>query len=77
MGNKTTNIFKQIPVRNGYRIVSKLENLLKSGYNKSLLGYENVNWFVDEITKLENKMAFYFKNTNRDIIKTEKDKKDL
>ena len=55
IGNKTTNIFKQIPVRNGYRIVSKLENLLKSGYNKSLLGYENVNWFVDEIIKLEKK----------------------
>ena len=23
----------------------------------------NVNWFVNEMTKLENKMNFYFKNT--------------
>ena len=33
----------------------------KNGYYKSPLGYENVNWFVDEIIDLENKMAFYLK----------------
>ena len=76
IGKKTTNIYKQIPVCNGYRIVSELEAVLKSGYYKSTLGYENVNWFVDETIKLENKMAFYFKNTNKDIIMTEKDEKD-
>ena len=32
VGNKTTNIFKQNPVLNGYHIVSELENVLKSGY---------------------------------------------
>ena len=63
MGNKTTNIYKQNPVLNGYRIVSELEDILKSGYHKCPLGYDNVDWFVDEVIKLENKMAFYYKNT--------------
>ena len=61
MGNKTTNIYKQNPVLNGYEIVSELEDVLQSGYHKSPLGYDNVDWFVDEVIKLENKMAFYFK----------------
>ena len=30
--NKTTNIYEQNPVCNGYRIVSELEDVLKSGY---------------------------------------------
>ena len=70
IGNKTTNIYKQNPVLNGYHIISELENVLKSGYHKSPLGYDNVDWFVDEVIKLENKMAFYFKNTNKDFIVT-------
>ena len=70
IGNKTTKNYKQNPVLNGYRIVSELEDVLKSGYYKSLLGYENVDRFLDEIFKLENKMACYFKNTNKDIIMT-------
>ena len=32
IGNKTTNIYKQNPVCNGYFIVSELDDLLKSGY---------------------------------------------
>ena len=72
-GNKTTNIYKQNPVLNGYHIVSELEDILKSEYYKSPLGYDNVDWFVDEVIKLENKMAFYFKNTKKDIIMTEED----
>ena len=39
LGNKTTNIYEQNPVLNGYRIVSELENILQSGYYKSPLGY--------------------------------------
>ena len=50
---------------------------MKSGYHKSPLGHENVNWFVDEIVKLENKMNFWFKNTKKDIIVTEEDKQDF
>ena len=55
IGNKTTKIYKQNPLLNGYRIISELEDVLQSGYHKSPLGYNNVDWFVDEVTKLENK----------------------
>ena len=76
IGNKTTNIYKQNLVLNGYHMVSELEDILKSDYHKSPLGYDNVDWFVDEVIKLENKMAFYFKNTNKDIIMTQEDEED-
>ena len=76
IGNKTTYIYKQNPVLNGYHIVSELGNVLKSDYYKSPLGYDNVEWFVDEVIKLENKMAFYFKNTNKDIVMTQEDEED-
>ena len=69
IGNKTTNIYKQNPVLNFYRIVSELEDVSKGGYHKSLLGY-NVDWFVNKVIKLENKMAFYFKSTRKDILMT-------
>ena len=72
MGNKTTNIYHQKAVCNGYYIVSELNDVLKSGYHHSPLGYENVDWFVNQMTKLENKMNFYFKNTKKDIIMEEK-----
>ena len=77
VGNKTTKIYKQNPVLNGYHIVSELEDILKSDYYKSPLGYDNVDWFVDEIIKLEKKMAFYFKKTNKDIIMTEENEEDF
>ena len=53
-----------------------MEDVLKSDYHKSPLGYNNVYWFVNEVIKLENKMAFYFKNSNKDIIMTEEDDED-
>ena len=55
IGNKTTNIYNQNPVLNGYHIVSELEDILQSGYHKSPLGYNNVDWFVNEVIKLEKK----------------------
>ena len=76
IGNKTINIYKQNPVLNGYHIVSELEDILKSDYYKSPLGYNNVDWFIDEIIKLENKMAFHFKNTNKNIVMTDEDEED-
>ena len=76
IGNKTTNIYKQNPVLNGYHMESELEDILKSGYHKSPLCYNNVDWFVDEVIKLENKMTFYFKTTKKDIIMTEEDEKN-
>ena len=75
--NKTTNIYKQIPVCNGYEIGSELENVLKSGCYKSPLGYKNVDWFVDENIKLEKKDDFYFRNTSKDIIMTQEHEEDF
>ena len=75
--NKTTNIYKERPVCNGYYIVSELNNVLKSGYYHSLLNYKNVNWFVDEMIKLENEMNFYFKNTKKDNKMTEEDEENF
>ena len=49
--NKTTNVYKQNPVLDVYHIESGLENVLKSGYYKSPLGYNNVDWFVNELKK--------------------------
>ena len=77
IGNKTTNIYKQNPVLNGYYILSELNDVLESGYYESPLGYDNVDWFVQEIIKLENKMAFYFKETKQDIIMTQEDIEDF
>ena len=34
------------------------------------LGYDNVDWFVNQAIKVENKVAFYFRNTKKDIIMT-------
>ena len=59
---------------NGYHIESELNDTLKSGYYESPLGYNIVIWFVDEIIKLEKKMAFCFKNTKKNIILTQEDK---
>ena len=76
IGNKTTDIYKQNPVLNGYHITSELEDVLRKGYYKSPLGHDNIEWFVNEVIKLENKMAFYFVNTKKDIIMTEEDEED-
>ena len=76
IGNRTTNIYKQNPVLNGYHIESELEDVLQSSYKKSPLGFKNVDWFTDEVINLENKMSFDFKNTNKHIILTEKYEED-
>ena len=62
--NKTTNIYKQIPVLNGYYIISELEDVLESGYYESPLAYNNVAWYVNQVIKLE-KNDFQFKKTLR------------
>ena len=53
--------------------MSEINDVFESGHYDSPLGYDNVNWFVNEMTNLEYKTAFYFKNTNKDIIMTEED----
>ena len=75
-GNKTTKIYKQNPVFKDYHIESELEDVLQSSYYKSPLSYNNLDWFVDEVIKLENKMAFSVKDTKKNIIMTEKDEKE-
>ena len=52
-----------------------MDDFLKSNNYGSLLGSNNVDWSVNEVIKQENKMAFYFKNTKKDIIITEEDEK--
>ena len=51
IGIKTTIIYKQNPLLNSYHIECEMENILKSGYHKFPLGYNNVDWFVDEFVK--------------------------
>ena len=53
-----------------------MEEVLESSYYKPFLGYNNVDWFTDEVIKLENEMTFYFENTKKDIIMTNKDEED-
>ena len=45
---------------NGYYIESELEDVLKNGYHKSPLGYNNVDWFVDEVIKIRKHNGFLF-----------------
>ena len=73
LGKETTNVYKQITLCNGYYLVSELDDVLKSGYYDPYLDYDNVDWFVDEFCRLQNKIAFYFKKTKKDILMTEED----
>ena len=77
MCNETTNLYKQNPMLNGYHNISEVEDVLKSGYHESTLGYDNIGWYVNEVMKLKNKMAFYFKSTKKDIVLTEDAEKDF
>ena len=63
IGTKTTNIYTQNPVLNGHYKISELENVSNGVHYQSTLGYKNVDWFVEEVIKIETKMAFYFKTT--------------
>ena len=56
-----------------FYIVSEIIDILQGRYYESLLGYDNVEWFVDQVINLQNKMTFFFKNTKEDIILSEKD----
>ena len=54
-------------------MVSEMDDVSKNGYYESPLGCDDIDWFVDEIKKLKNKVALYFKHTNKDNIVTEKE----
>ena len=53
MGINTTSFCKQNPVCNGYFIVSERDDVLQSGCYESPSGCDSVDWFVDEVMKLE------------------------
>ena len=77
VGNKTTNIYKQNPILNGYHVASEINDILESGFYESPLGNDNVDWFVNEVMKLKNNMTFSFKNTNKDNLMTDEDEEDF
>ena len=54
-----------------------MEDVLKSAYYKSPLGFKNVVWFVIEVMKIVKKMGFCFKNIKEDTIMTEDDEEDF
>ena len=42
-----------------------MNDVIQSGFIESPLGYDNVDWFVDEARKVENKKTFFFKKINQ------------
>ena len=65
IGNKTTNVYRQNAVCNGYYIVSEWDDVLKIGYYECPLVFDKVDWFLVEIIKLKNKIALHFKSTKK------------
>ena len=49
--------------------------MLKSGYFEYTLGYDNFDWFVNAVRKLDNKMAVCFKHPNEEIKLSGEDEK--
>ena len=56
--------------------MSELEDILKSDYYKPHLGYDEVDWFVNEVIKLGKKLTFSFKIFEKDIVMTGEDEED-
>ena len=50
-----------------------MDDVLKRGQYVCALENENMDWFVDEIIGLENKTAFYSKNTGKYFVITQED----
>ena len=51
-----------------------MNDILQRGYYEYPLRSYDVDWFVNKVIKLENKTAFHFKNTKKDIIMTQENK---
>ena len=47
--NKTTNFYEQNPIIIGYYKNSEFNDVLQCFYYESLSGYENLDWFLDEV----------------------------
>ena len=56
---RRTNISNRNPVCNGFYKVSELNDFLQNGYYENL-GYKNVDWFRDELMKLDTKLTLLF-----------------
>ena len=54
---------------NGRSLVSELDDVLQSGYYEYNLGFYDLDWIVDEVKKIRQKMSFFLKNTNKGTIK--------
>ena len=48
---------------------------MKIGFYESPLGYDNGDWIVDDVIKVEKKRNFCLKNSSKDIILSEEDEK--
>ena len=54
-----------------------MDDNLNSGYYEPPVGYDDVDWLDNEVMKSEKKMAFFYRNTKKDIIMTEEDEEDF
>ena len=70
--SKTQKNYHQKPVAAGYFNTSDLPKALKPG-NHDYFGFCAVEWFVNEMIELENKMKYYFDNTTIPPNMTEED----
>ena len=53
--------------------MSEVIDVLRSGCYESPLRYDIVDWFVDEVPKLKNKLNLFFENSKKFNNMTEKD----
>ena len=73
VGKKANVFYEQNLVCYGFCTVSEWNDALRSSFIQSLLGYDRVDWFVDEVIKLDKHMNFFFENTKKEIIMTKED----
>ena len=60
----------------GYYLKSEVGDVLKCCYYNSNLDYDNEDWFVNEVIKLEIRKVFYFKKTMKTFILSEEGVED-
>ena len=54
-----------------------MNDVLESGFCSSPLCFDNVDWFVDEVIKSENKMKYPIRSKIKKNIKTGEDEEDF
>ncbi len=73
---KTTNIYKQVPINIGYYILSDLPDVLEPGYH-SYFGEDCASWFVEKIKEIEKKVGIFFKQRNKPLVMNDDDINDF